>query len=593
MEEKPLVAYLDSYKAAGRHKTKAHGKPIRIALLGSFTLNGFKETLSVKCREAGIIALFYVGDYNQYVQGFANEGSSFYKFRPDITFLLVDTRSVFGDLYLNPYGVSALKRKEAAERVCSNMSGLIKKFLKHGSGMLVMNNFEVPVYSPIGITEPKERFGYIEMVRKLNSLVREFNRISAVFTFDYDSFASEIGKYNVVDDKMFYLADMRVAPNIIPHLCGEYMRYVKALASLARKCIVLDMDNTLWGGIVGEEGFEGIKLGPAAPGNAYMDFQKRLLALFNRGVILAINSNNNREDAMKVLQKHPYMVLRERHFASIKINWESKVTNLVEIAKDINITLDSIIFLEDDKRTRHVVREALPQVLCPDIPEDASDYSRFITGLKDIDVLQITPEDKRRGALYVSERERKESRSTFRDLSRYLKHLDVVVRIRSANRFNIPRISQLTLRTNQFNFSTKRYNEKTVERFILDKAYSVYCVDVKDKYGDYGITGALIIQQDKKKWRIDTYLLSCRVLGRNIEEAVIGAVIGKAVKEGVEEVNISYSKTGKNMPVFIFLKENGIDPSKCRKEKSAVALYRKNRILKFKERSKHIKVIFK
>ena len=352
------------------------------------------------------------------------------------------------------------------------------------------------------------------------------------------------------------------------------------------------MDNTLWGGIVGEDGFDGIKLGPNPPGSAYMDFQKYILALFRRGIILAVNSNNNRTDAIRVLREHPHMVLGEHHFASLKINWESKAKNLVDIAKDINIGLNSMIYLDDDKRNRELIKESLPEVLCPDLPEDPSYYTRFLMNVKDMDALQITREDKKRGRLYAQEKKRKASISVFKDISKYLAHLKIVTEIKLADKFSIPRLSQLTLRTNQFNFSTKRYNENQIKAFVSDKRYDVYYVRVKDKYGDYGITGAVIIQKNKEVWLIDTFLMSCRVLGKKIEDAVLSVVIKKAARENVDKVKIDYRKTEKNAPVANFLKRHEI-LKQAEPKDTILTLYRKGRNSKLGRQTEHLRILFK
>ncbi len=564
---------------------------IRIALLGSFTLNGFKEALNVKCYNAGIDASFYTGGYNQYAGELIDEHSKFYKFKPDITFLLVDVRSLLGDLYADPYSLPEKKRKETVSYNSKKLDTLVRNFTKRGSGILVINNFQAPVYSPMGILEPKQGFGLFDMVRVLNLSLSKFNKQRNVFVFDYDCFASRIGKNNITSDKLLYLADMRILPDIIPLLCEEYMRYIRALKGLSRKCIVLDLDNTLWGGIVGEDGVEGIKLGPQPPGNAYMEFQRYLLALFHRGIILAVNSNNNRSDVMKVLKGHPQMLLRERHFASIKVNWENKVRNLIEIAKDINIGLNSIIYLDDDKRNRQIVKEALPEVLCPELGEDASGYLGCLTEIKELDALQITHEDSKRGRLYAAERKRRESIGAFRDLSGYLKHLNIVAEVRPADKFSIPRLSQLTLRTNQFNFSAKRYSQKEIEGMARDGKYGIYYVRVRDKYGDYGITSALIIRKDKRGWFIDTFVMSCRILGRNIEEAVLSDIIKRAVREEADRVDIDYRRTASNQPAFNFLEQYGVFKGRPKLKNAAVTLYEKGKKSGFGRCIKHVKLI--
>jgi FkbH-like protein len=592
MQDRTFGEYMElDQELASCPGPKRRGKDVRIAILGSFALNGFKEILNVKCRDAGIRASFYIGGYGQYANDMLDPKSLYYRFRAEITFLVLDTESVLGEAYFNPYGLSEKKRSELIRYSFNKIKALADKFAGHGSGILVVNNFAVPSYSPMGILEPKVKGGYFEMVRRLNALISAVNRHRSVFIFDYESFLSEIGKRNVTDHKLRYLADMKISPDAMPILCEEYMRYIRALKGLSRKCIVLDLDNTLWGGVIGEDGMDGIALGPTAPGNAYLEFQRHLLALFNRGVILAVNSNNNPEDAIEVFEKHPHMALKTGHFAAMKINWESKVKNIVDIAGDINIGLDSIIYFDDDRANRQMVREALPQVLCPELPEDGSGHTAAVRQIKDIDVLQVTSEDAKRGRLYAAERSRKEARGSFRDLSGYLEHLGISAEIRIAQEKDISRISQLTMRTNQFNFSTRRYSESDIGKIMKDENNLVCCVKVTDRYGDYGMSGALIIRKNGRSWRVDTFLLSCRVLGRNVENALIAWLAGKAADAGARELVIDYSRTHKNYPVERFLKGCGFPVPRAGGHNKTVAIFKKGSRCAVIKPVRHVKVV--
>lgn len=573
-------------QAAGQVKT------IRIALLGSFTLNGFRDALEEKCNEAGLQAVFYTGGYNQYARDIADPRSRLYAFRPEVTFLLIDARHIFGDLYLDPYSVSAARRAGAAREAHGRVSALARKFSRAGTGILAISNLEVPVYSPLGILETKECFGYRDMVRRFNALLDgTARRCRNVFVVDHDACMSGLGKSALRNDKMRFLADMQVPPDAVAALCDEYMRYIRACKGLSRKCLVLDLDNTLWGGIVGEDGVAGIRLGPTAPGNAYVELQKRILALYRRGIILAVNSSNNEADALAALRDHPHMVLGEKHFAAIRINWEPKVKNLAEIAREINIGLDSLVYLDDDARTRQMVREVLPQVLCPEITGDPSDSVRLLEELRELDALQITGEDRKRGARYVSERRRKESMAAFGDLGAYLAHLKIAVTFAKADAFAIPRIAQLALRTNQFNFSTVRYTEEEVRALARDPHRRVRYVSVRDAYGEYGITGAVIARVTGAEWHIESFILSCRILGKNIEEAVMAAVIREAAGEGASRVTAAFVPTGKNEPVAHFLKANGAAVPAGRAV--TVVLHERGRKNVFIGKGKHVKVVVK
>lgn len=557
------LAFLDYFRwneQINKMRKKRHLKEemrVRFAILASSTINGINEVLNVKCAEAGIRLDFYSCDYNQYIQDIINTKSKFYQFKPNITVLFIDTKTFLGDYFYFPYSFSGHQRQGLIKNKINEFSGLIKKIIKNIDTTLIVHNFEVPSYSPLGILETKQKFGYFDSIRYINRALRDlFHKTPNVFIFDYDSFLSSAGKGNSLDRKMYYIADMKIHQNLIPALCRQYLRYIKAIKSINRKCIVLDLDDTLWGGVLGEDEFEGIRLGPNPPGNAYVEFQKYLLALFERGVILAINSANNYNESMRVIREHPHMVLREDNFAAIKINWKNKVNNILDIAKEINIGLEHLIYIDDSQQNGQLVRQMLPDVLVVQMPKDPSDYIMAIEELDELDWLNITEEDKLRGVMYAQERRRKQFKDNFKDMTQYLKGLQTKVTIKRADRFSIPRISQLTYRTNQFNFTTYRYSEHQIINFLKENRYSIYSVSVSDKFGDSGISGAVILRKDRKIFSVDTFLLSCRILGRGVERAILTFILDKAKESGAEFLLCQYIPTQKNEMIEDFLREN-------------------------------------
>jgi len=333
---------------------------------------------------------------------------------------------------------------------------------------------------------------------------------------------------------MYYLADMRLDSRYMPDLCDAYLMYLKPFLSFIKKCIILDLDNTLWGGIIGEDGIGGIKLGPTPEGRPFMDFQKHLLSLFQRGVLLAIASRNNLEDALKAMREHPHMVLREEHFASMRINWDDKISNIKAIAEEINIGLDSMIFIDDDKTNRERVKKALPEVLVVDLPEDPALYARTLMEIDDFSTLQLTEEDRKRGEAYTAQRHRADLRKGA-DLSDYLESLKTVVKIGVANPATIGRIAQLTQKTNQFNMTTKRYLEADIVRKAESGHFLILSLGLKDKFEDMGIIGVAIVETAADAWRIDNFLMSCRAIGRKAEEAFLAGILTKLCGEMFEK----------------------------------------------------------
>lgn len=534
-------------------------KKIRIAILSSFTIHGLAETLKVKCAENKIAGSTFLGGYNQFSQEILNSQSQLYKFLPDITFLILDTRSILGELFYNPYSISSTQRTEFVQNKINELNSLIGNFKQNTKSKLVISNLSIPTYSPYGIGEGRSEFGLQQMVSCFNAKLMGIAKDdSAIYVYDLNGFVTRHGEIHVFDYSKFFYGDIKISFDYIPYLAHDLMAYVKPILGMNKKCIVVDLDNTLWGGVVGEDGIEGIKLGPSAPGNAFVELQKRLLSLHQRGIILAINSKNNPDDPLQVIREHPHMVLKEEHFASLKINWNDKISNMREIAEEINIGLDSMVFLEDDPVNREFMKLNVPEVLTVDLPPDPSNYAQALMELNDFNVLKITEEDLQRGKMYFEERQRTEFEKSATNLEDFLKQLNIKLRIRNANQFTVPRISQLTLKTNQFNLTTKRYQEEDISRLACDKNIIVKCVQVEDKFGDNGITGVFIVNKDNKsEWTIDTFLLSCRVMGRGVEEGMLGHILDLAKKGGIKKVKGIYIPTKKNKPCEEFFPNCG------------------------------------
>lgn len=526
-------------------------KKIKVAILSSFTINGLEEAIRVKCAESDITCATYLCGYGQYNQDILGESSKLYEFSPDITFMIIDTRSVLSTLFYTPYTIPANDRRTYIDKRVADFVNLVKTFKNRTGSKLVLTNCSIPTYSPYGICEVRTEYGLKEMVYDFNARLSDaFRSDPQVFLFDFNSFVSKYGEINVLDYRQFLVGDIKVSLSYIPHLAEELMGYVKANLGVNRKCIVLDLDNTLWGGIIGEDGFDRIDLSLKPPGMAFMEFQRVLLALYQRGVILAINSRNNEDEALRAIRDHPFMVLREEHFATMKINWSDKISNMKEIAEELNIGLDSIVYFDDDPINRELMLKAIPQVKTVDLPGDPSLYASTLMQINDFNTFVMTNEDRNRGEMYRQEHKRTELKRLSSNLEDFLKQLEIRVTMKKANNFTIPRIAQLTLKTNQFNLTTRRYQEEDVETLAQDHTRLIGCAQTQDKFGDNGITGVYIVNKNHvdKEWLIDTFLLSCRVMGRGIEDAMMGYILSKAKEEGVTKVKAEFIPTKKNKP---------------------------------------------
>jgi len=550
-EEYSLSHYINKSKKT----TGEFNKKIRIGLLSSFTINGLKEVLHVKSAERNISCMIYEAPYNQYSQEILNQDSDLYKFLPEITFLIIDTRNILGDIFRFPYSISSSEREKFIEKKFNEIKNLADKFVKKTNSKLVITKLNIPSFSPNGIFESKIEYGFHNMIEDFNrKLMKNYLNSENVYIYDFEKFVAKNGEDNVFDYSQFFFGDLKISIEYLPVLGQDLMKYVIGYLGITKKCIVLDLDNTLWGGIVGEDGFNGIKLGPEPPGNAFMEFQRVLLSLHKRGIILAINSKNNFEDAIKVIKEHPYMILKEEHFASMRINWKDKVTNMKELVQEINIGSDSLVFIDDDPVNREFVKSIFPEILVVDLSNDPSTYASTIENIIDFSVLKITDEDKNRGKMYLKQKMISELEESTPDLQTFLSQLDLKIIIKEVNEFTFPRVSQLILKTNQFNLTTKRYQESDLKSMIQDSNFIVGCAQVEDKFGDNGITGVFIIKKEnKKEWRIDTFLMSCRIMGRDIEKGIMTYIVNKAKENNIEKIQADFFPTQKNKPIKNFL----------------------------------------
>jgi FkbH-like protein len=557
MEIKELSHYINQAKII---KPENHQKKIRIAFVGSFSLNGFEETIQVQCNDEKINCITYNSPYNQFTQEILNENSNLYKFKPDIIFLLIDNRIILENSFYFSNINSENKNKKHIDEKINEIKNLIEVFTQKSQSKIIIANFVIPTYTPLGIYESKIEYGIKEIILDLNKKLKELSRnIDSCYIYDFNSFVTKFGEKNILDYKKMNYGDIKINFDIIPYLIYDFLGYVKPILGLNKKCLVLDLDNTLWGNIIGEDGIEGIKIGPYPEGRSFVEFQKVIKALSENGIILAINSKNNQKDAMKAINEHPHMILREKDFSCIKINWNDKISNMREIAKDLNIGLDSIVFFDDDPTNRELLRMSIPEVNTIELPKDPSSYAQILRNLNDFNILKITKDDVQRKIMYKQEQNRKKLESSTENLNEYLKKLDIKIRIKLDNEFSISRISQLILKTNQFNLTTKRYQEEQIKEFIEDKTIIVGCSEVDDKFGENGITNVFIIKTKSNEWIIDTFLLSCRIMGRGIEEGIIGKILEIAKNKGIEKITATFIPTEKNKPAENFLKNYGFE----------------------------------
>jgi len=542
---------------------RAGAKTIRIALTGTGTLSTLGAHLRVACAQIGLHPALFLSEFQQWAQDLLTAQSPLYAFDPELIILLLDPAALFPRT-LSPIPATADEVRAEREAGLAQIREALAAAARHApSATVLLHTFALPDYAPLGILDIKEEEGQRARLEASNQALLQIVReeFPRTVLFDQERVEARHGKSRIRDERLWYMASLPFSDSFLPVMAGEYLRVIRPLKGLTRKCLALDLDNTLWGGVVGEDGLEGIKIGgTTAPGNAYADFQSALEGLSRRGILLALCSKNNPADVWPVFEAHPDMILRRNHFAASRINWQDKATNLREIAKELNLGLDSLVFLDDNPAERGLVRQQCPEVMTPEMPRDPALYARLLLGLDVFETLALTDEDQRRNQLYQEQQARAEYEKSLEtaseapgDLTAYLSGLGMTVTLAPVTPFTLPRIAQLLNKTNQFNMTTRRLTEAQVQAMAQAPAeWGVYSVSVADRFGDSGLTGAAVVKKGLEAWEIDSFLLSCRVLGRGVEDALLTYVLEQARGAGAARLRGLFLPTAKNSPAAGF-----------------------------------------
>ena len=392
---------------------------------------------------------------------------------------------------------------------------------------------------------------------QLYSLSKTYTNLKVI---EFSRFCRHYPSSSLIDWKYYYISKMQINPRLAVDFDRWLQAEIAAIEGKRKKCLALDLDNTLWGGILGEDGIEGIQIGNTYPGSAFLDFQNNLLELSKNGVILTVCSKNNEQDVIEAWHKNPFLQIRSEHLAAWRINWENKAENLASLAQELNIGLDSIVLIDDNPSERALVRQMYPMVETPEFPKQPYLLPEFFEKLCNdyFQIYKLTGEDKSKPEQYKANAQRATFQKSFTSFDDYLKSLEIELTINELNPVNLPRIAQLTQKTNQFNLTTKRYSEEDIKAFA-DQGAKIYCLQVKDKFGDNGITGAAIVTAGNHTGiaEIDSFLLSCRILGKQIENVFLKYVLLQLKNLGYRQINATFVPTSKNNQANDFYDMNG------------------------------------
>lgn len=546
--------------ACRRLRTAALEPQVRIAYLGSHTLDPLPDYVTVRNACDGIVTRHMVGEFNQYFQCVLDEQSELVAFDPNLIFLSLSIRDLAPRIY-HEFGLLSNEAKDQeSQKILAVISEWVAAAERTTNASLVICNFCLPERAQIGIADLKSASGETEFYLRLNlDLLHLLRPNPRVFLLDLDRVASRVGKSATFSSQMYYLARMEWQEPLLPELADELARYVRALLGQTRKCLVLDLDNTLWGGVVGEEGPFGIKVGTGDPeSEAYQSFQHQVRALKSRGVILAIASKNNYDDVIETFAARKDMPLKLDDFSAIEVNWNSKHQNLLKIAEDLNIGPESLVFVDDNPAECALIRQTLPEVTVVQLPPDPADFADLIKRVPEFETLLITEEDRRKARQYFENRKRRDRHRKFGDIRAYLHSLETKVTVRRPSPEDAPRIHQLFLKTNQFNLTTRRYTRADVAGFLSGPRYELYVVDASDQFGDMGTIGLVLIDTAADEPNIDSFLMSCRAMGREIETAIMNCIKHIYLTPGRNPaLRAAYVPTAKNSPVKCFYEKEG------------------------------------
>lgn len=552
--------YVETANALSSMTAGDTGLPeFRIAMLRNVTVEPFLPALAGEIFAAGFHPVLYLAPFGALETEALNELSDLYSFNPDIVIVFNWLDAASPSLARQYTSLDRNAGAAEANRVVAQARNLIASICKRSSATVLMNNFPLTAEPVLGIFDAQIPDGQTATVLSMNKDLREAVRETPnAYILDLFRLFARLGYANATDERHWQIARAPIGTVALLPLAKECGAFVRAIRGKSKKCLVLDCDNTLWGGTIGEDGMAGIAIGAAYPGSCYRSLQEEILNLHDRGVVLALCSKNNREDVLEVLRDHPDMLLREKHFAAIQVNWDDKVTNIRRIAEELNIGTDSFVFVDDSAFEVGLVRSGLPEVttVCLPAGAPASYRSRIVSG-HFFDSLAYTAEDRLKTEFYAAERERKVMLSDSATLEDYLLKLNIRVQVAVASDREVARIAQLTQKTNQFNATTKRYTEGEVGGFVHGNDADVIFARVTDDVSDLGLVGAAILKFESSGATIDTLLMSCRALGRGVEDAFLAAIVRIARQRGMNRLAGVYLPTPKNAMVANFYKDHG------------------------------------
>ncbi len=546
-------------------------KPIRLAMLGSCTMAHLHSAIRVAGLRRGIWIDIYENDYGQYMQELVDTDSGLNAFKPNMILLALDAHHLAA-------GLSAQFEQadgDAAVEEQTNRIAECWRLAREAFKCPILHQTPLPVHPDLlGLNEHRLPGSAARVIARINEQLRPMADKAGVELLTVDTRAARDGIAAWHDIGLWHRAKQEIAPTAAPFYGDMVGRVIAALQGRSSKCLVLDLDNTLWGGVIGDDGMDGIVLGQGSPlGEGYTAFQEYARDLSRRGIILAVCSKNDEANAVEPFEKHPEMTLKRNDIAAFYANWQDKASNIKAIAAELNIGIDSLVFVDDNPVERALVRQELPMVQVPEVTDDPITFLRAVSDAGYFESVAITDEDRVRSAQYQGNRAREALKASTTDMGAYLRGLEMEMIWRRFDRIGLQRTVQLINKTNQFNLTTRRYTEEdVVEVMQSNKAFGLQ-LRLTDRFGDNGIIAVCIGKlQEDDDLLIDTWLMSCRVLGRQVEPTTLNLIAAQAQKLGAKRLLGDYIPTKKNGMVRDHYVKLGFEMAEMREDGSSRAV---------------------
>lgn len=515
----------------------------KLGLVGSHTLDYLAPALAASGVRHGLLIETVRADYGQVMQSVLDPGSAIARAGVDAVLVCLDP-AMLGLANVQPTPEAAQAALDSALRQCAMLYAGVRETV---GATVVAQTIPLPSGPLFGSYDARVAGTSRAMIEAFNRRLADEIVQAGDLLVDIAFTAVDYGLSRWHDPRGWHSAKVPMSLDAVPLYADHVCRVLGAARGKARKCLVLDLDNTVWGGIIGDDGLEGIVIGQGnSVGEAHLAIQSLALDLRQRGIILAVCSKNDEANARLPFREHKDMLLREEHIAAFVANWTDKATNLREIARILNIGTDALVFLDDNPAERAIIRAELPEVAVPEVGDDASLYPGLLARAGYFEAVAFGDEDRQRADYYRANAERQSVAAVVTNLSDYLASLEMVMTALPFDPQGRARIAQLTNKSNQFNLTTRRYSEEQVDRFAVDPGKFTLQVRLADKFGDNGMISVIVFDKGVEAWECDTWLMSCRVLGRRVEEAVLAIVAAAAQVEGAQRLIGHYFPTSKN-----------------------------------------------